>query len=85
MAEFDNQVILGIGMATLIPTNGNAVVTVNKFGVRIAGLLVQAGTLKSDVLVKIDEEYQGELYNNNPVVLSDIFVRVGGANIAAVS
>lgn len=37
-------VILGMGMATLIPTNGNAAIEVsNVDGVRIAGLLLEAG------------------------------------------
>lgn len=47
-----NTVILGMGMATLIPTNGNAAIDVaNVDGVRIAGLLLEAGSGATDSLL----------------------------------
>lgn len=50
----NGQVLLRIGMATLIPTNGNAVVTVggNVTGARVSGLLLQAGTTASSALLQ---------------------------------
>lgn len=48
--------LLGLGMATLIPTNGNAAIEVgNRNGVRIAGLLLEAGTQHSEVLLKLGD------------------------------
>jgi len=41
-----NQVLLGLGMAILIPINGNdVIVTKGVEGIRIAGLTLQAGTM----------------------------------------
>lgn len=75
-----NTVVLGTGMATLIPTNGTAAIEVgNVPGVRIAGVLLQAGFGASDSLLVVGSEgYAGDAAN--PVVLSDVFARVGGAN-----
>lgn len=51
-----NTVILGLGMATLIPTNGNAAIEVlNVDGVRIAGILLEAGSGATDSLLKFGE------------------------------
>lgn len=75
-----DTVVLGLGLATLIPTNGNAALKVgNVDGVVIAGLLFQASTTKSEVLLQVgDEGYAGDAYN--PVTLHDMFARVGGPN-----
>jgi hypothetical protein len=46
-------VILGLGMATLISTNGKACIEVgNVDGVRIAGILLQAGFTKTPALLQ---------------------------------
>ncbi len=47
-------------------------------GVRVAGLLVQAGPLLADHLVGVgsDSAFSGD--EGDPVVLSDLFARVGG-------
>jgi len=72
-----NQVLLGIGMASLIPTRGNACVEVgNVTGVRVAGLLLEAGTTKSDNLLKWGTRNTGS--SSAPGVMSDVFARVGG-------
>ena len=43
------QVLLGIGMATLTPTNGNTLIEVSDgVDARIAGLLLGAGSQRSD-------------------------------------
>lgn len=42
--QFDKQVLLGLGMATLVSTNGNACVKVaDGVDARVAGLLLEAG------------------------------------------
>jgi hypothetical protein len=45
LIEQPGQVLLGLGLATLVPSNGNAVVEVSNsaIGARVAGLLLQAG------------------------------------------
>ena len=49
----DDVVVLGLGMATLHPVNGTAALEVDGEGVRIAGLLIEAGISASDVLFRI--------------------------------
>ncbi len=48
-----NTVVLGMGLATLIPTNGTSAIEVaNVDGVRIGGVLLEAGFGASDSLLK---------------------------------
>lgn len=73
-----NTVVLGLGIATLIPTNGNSCIEVaNVDGVAIGGILFQAGNIKSDSLLRVGSGlFAGDAAN--PTSLSDIFARVGG-------
>lgn len=75
-----NSVLLGIGMATLVATTGKPCIEVaNVDGVRVAGVLLEAGETKSDsLLVWGTKGYQGN--GGNPGVASDVFARVGGRN-----
>ncbi|KAH3744269.1 secreted protein [Pelomyxa schiedti] len=75
-----NTVLLGIGFPTLISTNGNPCITVASVdGVRVAGILVQAGKIEAPVLVKWGTtDYSGD--STNPGFIYDLFVRVGGDN-----
>jgi len=76
-----DQVVLGLGMATLSPTTGSpALVTSNVAGVKIAGITVDAGAVKSDVLVQIGPRDGRKGDASDPTTLSDVFVRVGGAH-----
>jgi hypothetical protein len=72
------QVVLGIGMATLISTNGNSCIEVgNVDDVRIAGVILEAGNKMSETLLKWgDMGYSASV--TEPGVGSDIFARVGG-------
>jgi hypothetical protein len=65
-------------MATLVSSNGNSCIEVsNVDGVRIAGILFQAGNRNTDTLLKYGNPgCSGD--SGNPGVLSDIFARVGG-------
>lgn len=75
-------IILGLGMATLISTNGKACIEVgNVDGVRIAGILLQAGEIETPALLQFGVWKSGYAGNaQNPGVLSDVFARVGGTN-----
>jgi hypothetical protein len=76
-----HTVVLGLGFATLIPTNGNAALeTASVPGIKVAGLIVDAGPLNSPVLVQIGGSKAGGTHDrNDPTLLSDVFFRIGGA------
>jgi hypothetical protein len=77
-----NTVVLGLGYATLKPVKGTAALTTADVdGVTIAGLLVDAGETKSPVLMEIGPEGSKASHAENPIVLSDVFFRVGGAGV----
>jgi hypothetical protein len=49
-----HTVVLGLGFATLIPTNGNAALeTASVPGIKLSGLIVDAGPVNSRVLVQV--------------------------------
>jgi hypothetical protein len=88
-------VVLGLGYPTLVPDTGRVAMTVaNVRGVDLAGVMFDAGTLNSAVLLKMgtgqDERDDGGASDvntpgaddsdaANPSVLHDVFFRVGGA------
>jgi hypothetical protein len=91
-----NTVLLGLGMATLVPAAGKAaIVTGDGDGIAIAGLIVDAPPGGSPVLVQVGARH-GERrvpalpakgWKQNPTLLSDVFFRIGGpaAGSAAIS
>ena len=75
-------IVLGLGLATLVPDSGSAAITVDDVdGVTLAGLLVDAGPTNSPVLVQIGPRGSSARHARNPTLLSDLFVRVGGAGV----
>ena len=77
-----NTVVLGLGLATLTPTNGITPMTVADVdGVSIAGLLFDAGTVNSSVLLQVGPTGSSQSHATNPTVLSDVFFRIGGAAV----
>lgn len=76
-----NTVVLGLGLATLIPDNGVTAMSVADVdGVKVAGLLIDAGTDKSPVLMQIGAPRSNADHSANPISLQDVFFRIGGAN-----
>ncbi|WP_327002062.1 ricin-type beta-trefoil lectin domain protein [Dactylosporangium sp. NBC_01737] len=74
-----NTVVLGIGYATIIPDNGvNAMDVADVDGVRIKGLLFDAGTTNSDTLLKVGLSKTGVSHAGNPTTIQDVFFRIGG-------
>lgn len=72
--------VLGLGFATLHPDTGRPAMTVADVGgVTIAGLLFDAGTVSSPVLLQVGPEGARRRHARNPTVLHDLFFRVGGA------
>ncbi|MFE9427373.1 RICIN domain-containing protein [Kitasatospora sp. NPDC006697] len=74
-----DTVVLGLGMATLMPDNGvTAITTADVNGIDIAGLIVSAGTANSGSLVQIGPAGASADHSADPTVLQDVFFRVGG-------
>ncbi len=80
--ERADTVVLGLGLATLVAAAGTEALTVaDVAGVRIAGLLFDAGPLESPVLMRVGARDASASHRANPTVLSDLFFRVGGAQV----
>jgi hypothetical protein len=81
-----NTVILGLGFATLRADNGVAIMrTADVDGITIAGLFFDAGTTNSPVLLEVGPNGSSANHAANPIVLHDVFFRVGGAAPGRVS
>lgn len=75
-----NTVILGLGLATIIPTNTEAAIKVADVGgVSIAGVVLDADSYSKNMLV-LGEEGCNKDHSANPTVLQDVFVRIGGVH-----
>lgn len=76
-----NTVVLGLGIATLVPDTGLPALTVSDVdGVKLAGFLMDAGPVNSPVLVEIGPASSSADHAANPTSLHDVFFRVGGAH-----
>ena len=77
-----DTVVLGLGLATLVPDNGVTAMNVADVdGVKLAGLLIDAGTTNSNTLVQIGPAGSSASHAANPTSLHDVFFRVGGAGV----
>ncbi|HLZ63336.1 MAG TPA: hypothetical protein VKR06_40905 [Ktedonosporobacter sp.] len=77
-----NTVVLGLGLATLTPQNGVIPMSVADVdGVSLAGLLFDAGSVNSPVLLQVGPTGSSQNHAANPTVLSDVFFRIGGAGV----
>ncbi|MFZ4247077.1 coagulation factor 5/8 type domain-containing protein [Streptomyces griseoincarnatus] len=75
-----NTVVLGLGYATLIPDNGvTALRVADVDGVRLAGFLIDAGTVNSPVLLEVGPRGASRSHAANPITVQDVFIRIGGA------
>src|SRR5207342_3411492 len=71
---YPHTVVLGLGFATLIPTNGNAALeTTNAPGIEVSGLIVDAGPINSPVLVRVGGGKAIPTRDQAPTLLSDVF------------
>ena len=79
-----NTVVLGLGLATLVPQHGNAaMVVVPNTGVKLSGLIIDAGPVNSPVLLSVGTPGSGSA--SNPDLIQDIYFRIGGAETTPVS
>lgn len=76
----EGTVLLGIGMATLVSSSGKPCIEIGDVdNVRVAGLLLEAGPVKADVLL----QWGTKVAMGDPAfpgVMSDVYVRAGGPN-----
>ncbi|HEY2507043.1 MAG TPA: hypothetical protein VGI58_11040 [Streptosporangiaceae bacterium] len=79
-------VVLGLGFATLVPQDGNAaLVATPDSGVKVAGLLIDAGPVNSPVLVSVGTAGHSANSAQDPDTIQDVFFRIGGAETTATS
>ena len=74
-----NTIVMGLGWATIVPPDG-AEVAINVGdvdGVRLASILFDAHH-STRTLLKVGDKGTTKRYVENPVVLSDMFFRIGG-------
>jgi hypothetical protein len=77
-----HTVVLGLGFATLHPVKGTAAMTTaDADGIEIAGLLFDAGPIESPVLLEVGPEESRARHVKDPIILHDVFFRVGGAAV----
>ena len=78
-----DTVVLGLGMATLVPQHGNAaMIVVPNNGVKLSGLIIDAGPVNSPVLLSVGTPGPGNA--SDPDLIQDVFFRIGGAETTSV-
>lgn len=74
-------IIVGLGMTTLIPDNGTpAMVVADVDGVKIAGLMLDAGPQSSPTLLQVGNPGDSKDHSMDPTVIHDLVCRVGGGS-----
>jgi len=81
-----DTVVLGLGFPTLVPNNGIVAMSVaDVAGVKLSGLLFDAGPVNSPVLLRVGAQHGKNGQHNggsdpaDPTSLQDVFFRIGGA------
>ena len=73
-------VVLGLGFPTLVPSEGDVAMTVaDVTGVKLAGLMFDAGPVNSPVLLQVGTPHAHKSDPADPTSLQDVFLRIGGA------
>ena len=74
-----DTIILGLGDPSLIPTSGTSAITVADVdGVKLAGLIIDAGPVNSASLVEVGPTGSSASHSSNPTFLYDLTVRTAG-------
>ena len=75
-----DTIVLGIGFPTLVPANGvDAMAVADVDGVKIAGVLFDAGTVNSQALLTVGPAGSSASHAANPTTIQDVYFRIGGA------
>ena len=79
-----DTVVLGLGLATLVPQTGNAaMIVVRNTGVKVSGMIIDAGPVRSPVLLSVGTPGPGSA--SDPDLIQDVYFRIGGAATTPVS
>jgi hypothetical protein len=74
-----DTIVLGLGFPTLVPTNRNPAMVISDVnGVKVAGIIFDAGTTASPSLLQIGTTTNSSDHSADPICLYDVFSRVGG-------
>jgi hypothetical protein len=80
MVKRAGSIVLGLGFPTLVPNDGKVTMTVADVpGVRLAGLLFDAGPANSPALLQVGTPHAHKSDPADPTSLHDVFFRIGGA------
>ena len=85
--ENPNTIILGLGLATIIPGKNNkeaAIKIADVDGVTIAGVILDA-QYSSENMIVVGTKGSEIDHSSNPTILQDLFIRVGGAHSGSAS
>jgi hypothetical protein len=75
-------IVLGLGLATLIPDDGNALLAIADVdAVTVGGLLLEAGPTSSPVLLQVGTSGSAVDHSQAPAALFDVHCRIGGADV----
>ena len=74
-----DTIVMGLGYPTLIPTNRNPAMVISDVdGVKVAGIIFDAGTTASPSLLEVGTAASSVDHSADPICLYDICSRVGG-------
>jgi hypothetical protein len=74
-----DTILLGLGVPSLVPTKGLPIISVADVGgVKIAGLILDAGPVRSASLLEVGPVGSTADHSTNPTFLYDLTVRTGG-------
>jgi len=83
IVPYPDTVVLGLGMPTLIPQNGNVSMSVlSSKGVLVSGIIFDAGPKTSPVLFEVGTFLSflaDDRAASDPTAIQDVFFRIGGA------
>ena len=75
-------VVLGLGYPTLVPDAGTPAIVISDVdGVKVGGILFEAGASNSPTLLQVGEAGSSATHASAPIFLYDIFCRAGGAAV----
>ena len=75
-----DTIILGLGYATLVPETGTPALVISDVdGVKVAGLIFDAGPVQTPALLQVGHTNSTLNHSGDPICLYDLSMRVGGA------
>ena len=81
-----DTVVLGLGFATLVPAHGTTpMVVLPNTGVKVSGLIFDAGSVNSPVLLSVGTPLPAAGSATDPDTIQDVFFRIGGAETTTTS